>query len=244
MQNIFCAVDLKPFQKGNMTMKDLQGINQHSAVSSRRPRFTIPVLLSVCIMFAFILSACSGNMPSSVSATSIVHASTASTTTVATTSSTTTVYPVKVFFSRFPESVSTNNSAVYPVDRISPTIAVGTFALQLLIAGPTTSEQQAGYFTELNTLLSGPSNCSGNLPVGGPDFTLTLDKKGPVTEIGTATVKFCRSINSPGIGADARVTAEINATLKQFPRIKKVVILTRDGHCFNNSIGNDYCLKN
>jgi len=139
--------------------------------------------------------------------------------------------------------VSTDNSAVYPVDRISPTIAVGTFALQLLIAGPTLSEQQAGYFTELNTLLSGPSSCSGNLPVGGPDFTLTLDKKGTVTETGTATVKFCRSINSPGIGADERVTAEINATLKQFPRIKKVVILTRDGHCFNNSIGNDYCLK-
>jgi Sporulation and spore germination len=140
--------------------------------------------------------------------------------------------------------VSTNNSTVYPVDRISPTIAVGTFALQLLIAGPTLSEQQSGDFTELNTMLSGPSNCSGTLPVGGPDLTLALDKKGSVTEIGTATVKFCRSINSPGIGADARVTAEINATLKQFPRIKKVVILTRDGHCFNNSIGNDYCLKN
>src|SRR2546430_9839947 len=83
MQNIFCAVDLKPFQKGNITMKDLQGINQHSAVSSRRPRFTIPVLLSLCIMFTFILSACSGNIPSSVSAASIVHASKASTTTVA-----------------------------------------------------------------------------------------------------------------------------------------------------------------
>src|SRR6266480_5136675 len=153
MQNIFCAVDLKPFQKGNITMKDLQGINQHSAVSSSRPRFKIPVLLSLCIMFTFILSACSGNIPSSVSAASIVHASKASTTTVASTVSTPTSYPVKVFFSRFPESVSANNSAVYPVDRISPTIAVGTFALQLLIA---------------------------------------------------------------------RVTAEINATLKQFPRIKKV----------------------
>jgi hypothetical protein len=244
MQNIFCAVDLKPFQKGNMTMKDLQGINQHSAVSSRRPRFTIPVLLSISIMFTFIVSACSGNIASSAGAASIVHTSTDSTTTGASTTSSATGYEVKVFFSRFPESVSTNNSTVYPVDRISPTIAVGTFALQLLIAGPTLSEQQSGDFTELNTMLSGPSNCSGTLPVGGPDLTLALDKKGSVTEIGTVTVKFCRSINSPGIGADARVTAEINATLKQFPRIRKVVILTRDGHCFNNSIGNDYCLKN
>jgi hypothetical protein len=224
-------------------MKNLQDINQHSAVSSGSSRFMIPVLLGVAIIFTFVLSACSGNIPSSVGAASIVHASTASTTTVGSTASTATGYPVKVFFSRFPESVSANNLAVFPVDRISPTIAVGTFALQLLIAGPTLSEQQTGYFTELNTMLSGPSNCSGNLPVGGPDFTLTLDKKGPVTEIGTATVKFCRSMNSPGIGADARVTAEINATLKQFPRIKKVVILTRDGHCFNNAMGNDYCLK-
>jgi len=56
-------------------------------------------------------------------------------------------------------------------------------------------------------------------------------------------VKFCRSTNSPGIGADARVTAEINATLKQFPGIKKVVILTEDGHCFGDLSGKDFCLK-
>jgi len=150
---------------------------------------------------------------------------------------------VKVFFSQWPESVGTDFSAVYPVDRISPTIAVGTFSLQLLIAGPTLSEQQAGYFTELNTMLSGPSNCSAPRPVGGPDFTLTLDKKGTVTESGTATVKFCRSLASPGIGADARVKAEISATLKQFPNIKKVVILTMDGHCFADESGKDLCLN-
>jgi hypothetical protein len=125
---------------------------------------------------------------------------------------------------------------------MSPTIAVGTFSLQLLIAGPTLSERNAGYFTELNTLLSGPSNCSAPLPVGGPDFTLTLNMKGSVPETGTATVKFCRTISSPGIGADARVTAEMNATLKQFANIKKVVILTKDGHCFGDGSGKDLCL--
>jgi len=243
MQSMLCAVDLKPSQKGKITMKDLQDTDQHSAVTSRSPRFMIPVLLSVCIVFAFVLSACSGNTGSSASATSIVNASTTSTTIGASTASTTTGYPVKVFFSKFPESLNTSYSTVYPVDRISPTTAVGTFALQLLIAGPTLSEQQTGYFTELNTILSGPSNCSAPLPVGGPDFTLMLDKKGPVTETGTATVKFCRSTNSPGIGADARVTAEINATLKQFPGIKKVVILTEDGHCFGDLSGKDFCLK-
>ncbi len=151
-------------------------------------------------------------------------------------------YPIKVFFSRSPESLN-NASAVYAVARTSPTIAVATFSLQLLIAGPTLSERQAGYFTELNSMLSGPSNCSAPLPLGGPDFTLTLNMKGSVPETGTATVKFCRVLNSGGIGADARVSAEINATLKQFANIKKVVILTRDGHCFGDASGKDLCLR-
>ncbi len=215
-------------------MKNLQNIGHYSAVLSHRPRFLIPVMISAFTLCAFLLSACSGNLPASAGAASIVQASTASHATS---------YPVKVFFSQWPESVGTDFSAVYPVDRISPTIAVGTFALQLLIAGPTLSEQQAGYFTELNTMLSGPSNCSAPRPVGGPDFTLTLDKKGTVTESGTATVKFCRSLASPGIGADARVKAEISATLKQFPNIKKVVILTKDGHCFADESGKDLCLN-
>ena len=62
-------------------------------------------------------------------------------------------------------------------------------------------------------------------------------------QTGTATVKFCRVTASPGIGADARVIAEINATLKQFPNIKQVVILTQDGHCFGDGSGKDLCLK-
>jgi hypothetical protein len=215
-------------------MKGLQDNHPRSAASSRRPRFMLLVVISACIPFAFVLSACSENGLSTSSVASIANASAASTATD---------YPVKVFFSKSPESIETNFSAVYAVDRISPTSAVGTFAIQLLIAGPTLSEQQAGYFTELNTMLSGPSNCSAPLPVGGPDFRLTLDKKGTVTETGTATVKFCRSLTSPGIGADARVTAEINATLKQFSGIKKVVIFTEDGHCFGDESGKDLCLK-
>jgi hypothetical protein len=215
-------------------MKGLQDNHPRSAASSRRPRLMLLVVISACIPFAFVLSACSENGLSSSRVASLAYASS---------TSTTAGYPVKVFFSKSPESIETNFSAVYAVNRMSPTSAVGTFAIQLLIAGPTLSEQQAGYFTELNTMLSGPSNCSAPLPVGGPDFRLTLDKKGTVTETGTATVKFCRSLTSPGIGADARVTAEINATLKQFSGIKKVVIFTEDGHCFGDESGKDLCLK-
>jgi hypothetical protein len=223
-----------PISQGKIIMKGFQDTHPCSTVSSYRPRFMLLVVISVCTLFAFIVSACSANVLSSTKPASIAHASTASTAAG---------YPVKVFFSKFPESIDTNFSAVYPVDRMSPTIAVGTFAIQLLIAGPTLSEQHAGYFTELNTMLSGPSNCSAPRPVGGPDFTLTLDKKGTVTQPGTATVQFCRSLTSPGIGADARVTAQINATLKQFTNIKKVVILTQDGHCFGDASGKDLCLK-
>jgi len=214
-------------------MKGLQNTHPWSAISSLRPRFIGLVVVSLILTFAFVLSGYSGKLLPSANAASITQTSP---------SSNSASYPIKVFFSRSPGSLNTNPSAVYPVDRVSPTIAVGTFSLQLLIAGPTLSERNAGYFTELNTLLSGPSNCSSPLPVGGPDFTLTLNMKGPVPETGTATVKFCRTISSPGIGADARVTAEINATLKQFANIKKVVILTKDGHCFGDGSGKDLCL--
>jgi hypothetical protein len=214
-------------------MKSLQDTNRSSTVSSVRSRFIGLVLVGILIMCAFVLSGYGGNLVPSANAASITRAPA---------SASPASYAVKVFFSKYPESVNTN-SAVYAVDRTSPTIAVGTFSIQLLIAGPTLTEQQAGYFTELNTMLSGPSNCSGALPVGGPDFFLTLNKKGSVPEIGTATVKFCRSINSAGIGADARVQAEITATLKQFSNIKKVVILTKDGHCFGDGSGGDFCLR-
>ena len=158
------------------------------------------------------------------------------------THTTTQGYTIQVFFSKAPTSLSTDPTAVYPVERISPTQAVATYAIQELIAGPTLSEHSAGYFTELNTLLSGSSNCSAPLPIGGPDFTLTLNMKGSQPETGTATLKFCRDLLSPGIGADARVTAEIEATLKQFSNIKNVVILNKNGHCFADNLGNDGCL--
>ncbi|MBX5449822.1 hypothetical protein [Thermogemmatispora sp.] len=152
-------------------------------------------------------------------------------------------YLIKVFFSRYPVSVETNPAAVYPVQRISPTLAVATFALQMLIAGPTPSERSVGLFSELNTLLSGPSDCTAPLPVGGPDFILMLNQRGYRSELGTATVRFCRQLSSPGTGADARVQAEITATLRQFSSIRRVVILTRDGHCFGDESGLDRCLS-
>jgi hypothetical protein len=151
-------------------------------------------------------------------------------------------YPIQVYFSKFPDSLN-NFNTVFPVNRLSPTIAVATFAIQLLIAGPTLSERGAGYFSEFNSILTGPSSCSAPYPTDGPDFTLTLNMKGSTPAQGTATLRLCRATSSPGIGADARILAEINATLKQFSNIKNVVILTQAGHCFADESGQDRCLK-
>jgi hypothetical protein len=146
----------------------------------------------------------------------------------------TTSYAVKVYFSKFPESLS-NPGAVFPVERSSPTLAVATFATQLLIAGPTLQERSDGYFSELNSILTGPSSCSAPFPTGGPDFAITLSS-------GTATAQLCRDTQSPGVGADARILAEVSATLRQFSTIKKAVLLTREGHCFGDASGTDPCL--
>jgi hypothetical protein len=221
-------------------MKDPQRRSYPNAAAiSRHPRLIMSTAISIGILLAFILSACSRDAvvsPSSVPSSSIP------TLTQTSQVATTTNYPIKVFFSKSPQSLNTNFTAVYPVDRSSPTLALGNFAIQLLIAGPTPAEQQAGYFTELNTMLSGPSKCTA-LPVGGPDFTLTMDMKGLVTEKGTATLKFCRSLSSAGIGADARVQAEIDITLKQFATIKKVIILLEGGDCFGDMSGQNLCLN-
>jgi len=54
---------------------------------------------------------------------------------------------------------------------------------------------------------------------------------------------FCEKRAYAGIGADARIGAEIDATLKQFASIKKVVVLTKEGRCFGDESGFDRCLN-
>jgi len=151
-------------------------------------------------------------------------------------------YPILVYFSKFPVSSETDFGAVFPVNRVSPTRAVQTFSIQLLIAGPTPDERQAGYFSELNSLLTGPSTCSAPFPTGGPDFVLKLSMRAAHLDPAATTLQFCRALSVPGVGAEARVAAEITATLKQFPGITHVVILTVDGHCFGDESGRDLCL--
>ena len=144
---------------------------------------------------------------------------------------------VVVYFSKHPDSDS-NVNAVFAVNRFSPDLGVAKYSLQQLIAGPTAAEAGAGFYTELTASLSGASNC------GGTDFQLYPNHKGTsVAESGTMTIKFCRAIQLAGDLTGSRIAAEINKTMFQFSNIHKVIILNKDGGCFNDFQGANACLS-
>jgi hypothetical protein len=212
--------------------------------SSRLVTLSKAIIGTLLLLTFLVLSACgpgSTNTPTPTAASSPGVTTTA--VSPATTATSLEGHMIQVYFSRFQVSLN-NYSAVFPVNRSSPTIiTAATFAIQLLIAGPTLAERSEGYFSEFNSILTGPSSCSAPYPTGGPDFILALNMKGSTPAPGTDTLHLCRATNSPGIGADARILAEINATLKQFSTIKNVVVLTQAGHCFGDESGLDQCLK-
>ncbi len=211
--------------------------------SPRHRRLTGAAGAFVAAALALLLAACAGPAQSAaapdqaaiVAVTTVTEQDELAPQTTSATSAAS--YRIKVYFSK--SNVPPGDEfKVFPVYRFSPTLAVATFAIQSLIAGPTLSESDAGYFTELNSLFSGPSTCKGFR-----DFKLSLNKKGTITEQGTATAQFCRPILSPGEGADGQVLAQIKATLMQFSNIKNVVVLLHNGHCFGDESGKDLCLK-
>jgi hypothetical protein len=150
-------------------------------------------------------------------------------------------YPINVYFSNDPGSMT----SVTAVNRVSPTSQVEEFAIQMLIAGPTSEERASGLFSELNDAFNGGSNCAGARPVGGPDFTLSLNMKGTTPSPGTVTLKFCRATTLAGEGTGFRIGAEIDATLMQFSNVKKVVILDINGNCWSGTDlrGGNACLQ-
>ncbi|WP_049564665.1 GerMN domain-containing protein [Nonomuraea sp. SBT364] len=106
---------------------------------------------------------------------------------------------------------------VVAVHRTSPHAGLARFAVEQLIKGPTAAERRRGLHAELGGQIRGRSDC-------GADFTLKIKK-------GTATLRFCRTVLGTGVGGDARVLRTIEATLKQFGSVKKVVTLDRKGRC-------------
>jgi len=216
----------------------VQNVPYHLHLSSF---FVLLFLLTTAVLF----SACAAQNtgPSNASNTSNGASSTSAsqtrgqfTPTVISSVSANGGYPIKVYFSQTNQS---NN--VVAVDRTSPTSEVANFAIEQLLAGPTQAEHNQGLFSQLHDSInaSEPSSCANQ-----GDFVLTLDMKGTVSEKGTASIQFCRTISSAGVGSDARIITEVTTTLTQFSStIQKVVILTKDGHCFGDESGKDVCLS-
>lgn len=136
-------------------------------------------------------------------------------------------YPVKVYFSK----QNLAPSQVFAVNRTSPTLGVATYAINQLIAGPTAAEKAQDLFTPLEGSLSGTSTCSG------ADFKITLNWNRTHAEDNVATLQFCRDVPGYGDTGAAMVRNEISHTLTQFSNIHEVVIIYKDGSCFDDLIG-------
>lgn len=201
--------------------------------SSRAPRHArssrAPLVAVFAALLGLLLAGCTATGVI-ITPTDTVPAGPTATTGAAATNTPSGGIPVRVFFSKHPETDG-NVSAVFPVNRTSPTQGVGTYAIQQLIQGPTASEAASGYFTELTASIGGSSNC------GGPDFQYSIDNA-----THTGTLRFCRPITLAGDLTGGRIKAEITATLTQFPNVTKVIILTNTGHCFDDLSGADMCL--
>lgn len=133
---------------------------------------------------------------------------------------------VRVFLPRYPGQ-NNNMGYVEPVWRQTQNSAVATFALEQLIAGPTVQERRQGFTQAIQ--LRGASNC-------GKDFTFSITSN-------VAKVRLCRQVISAGVGDDARASSAINATLRQFPTIRSVVILDQRGNCLGDMSGDNRCLR-
>jgi hypothetical protein len=136
-------------------------------------------------------------------------------------------YPLKVFFSKHPDS-DNDPSKTFGVERISPDLGVGTFAVAELLKGPTDTEKNQGYFASARLRGGDDSICDNR------DFILTIDGT-------TATLRFCRQFDHVGVISDGQAESEIKATLTQFSNIKKVIILNKKSDCEFNLSDQNLC---
>jgi hypothetical protein len=154
-------------------------------------------------------------------------------TATATTTTTTTTPPsgiaVSILFSRHPASDS-DPGLVFPVDRVSPNSGVARYAIEQLLAGPTTVEDANGFFTPWTDFTYGAvSDC------GGDPFEVTL-----VSSV--LTVRFCTSVTLLGAVADGQAETSMTETLLLFPTVDRVNILNQAGKCLFDASGMDLCL--
>lgn len=131
---------------------------------------------------------------------------------------------VKVFFPRDP-SVEEDFTRVEPVLRTTSSQSLARFAIEQLIAGPTRQERTRRLISTIR--FTGSSNC-------GRDFSLSINNQ-------VARLQFCKTLIQGGVGDVARTKSAINATLLQFPTIKSVIILDKNGNCWADESGENRC---
>ncbi len=135
-------------------------------------------------------------------------------------------YPVKVYFSKHPES-DDDPARTFALARVSPDLGVAKFAVTELLKGPTPEEATQGYFSYAK-LRNEESNCQG------ADFTLSISNK-------TATLQFCKTFDHIGSVSDGQAESVIKDTLNQFDTVDKVVVLNKNGDCEFNLSGLNLC---
>ncbi|MBD1927224.1 GerMN domain-containing protein [Trichocoleus sp. FACHB-90] len=137
------------------------------------------------------------------------------------------VKKVKVFFPKNPQS-GQDFTYVEPVLRTTSSASVAQFAIEQLIAGPTSQEKARGLVAPIQ--LRGNSNCGSN-------FSLSINN-------GVAKMRFCKQVVVAGVGDTARQQSSITTTLKQFSSVRTVILLDKNGNCLNDQSGNNLCLRN
>ena len=132
-----------------------------------------------------------------------------------------------IYFSKNPESLN-DFTFTTAVERSTTRTDVATYSIEQLIAGPNAAEKARSLFSPLENNLTGTSNCNDK------DFTLAVSNE-------TATLKFCKTVESSGVGDDARIQSTVNNTLTQFTTVKKVTILDKNNNCFGDQSGLNLC---
>lgn len=134
---------------------------------------------------------------------------------------------IQVYFPKMPESRN-NLDYVEPVTRTTDRVDVADFALEQLAQGPDSSEQAQGFVDPLDFQGTSAAFCRDrNFRIGIVD--------------NLAYVQFCRTVESAGIGDDARIQSAVRETLKQFSTVDSVLLLTQNGDCWPGLSGQNAC---
>lgn len=136
---------------------------------------------------------------------------------------------LRVYFQKFPEATD-DYSFVDAVFRTTTRADDTIFVLEEFLKGPTVVEQTTGFKGIEPVSLNGSSNCSGK------DFKLDINGT-------TATFQFCKTTSGLNDNT-SQVSVPISENVKFYnPEVEKVIILDKDGNCFNDLSGINACLN-